>query len=193
MFEGIFGKKIEKPQPGEISAEKKAEIAARYAQEGKVDIGAKVKETMYKIKEGEVNPVGEGRGKVTISEEEAVRATQEIRKSNPGPFFEISKTTKEDLDVQIRGMEEFLDDFGHYEEVLKKIEGNLNNSTEDRHRELLSKELEQAKQQAILEIETFMDANKVRQGDDARLIKLRQRAIGMRNSLQKIGGLEKAA
>jgi len=193
MFDRFFGGGAKKPQPGEISPEKKAEIATRYAQEGKVDIEAKVKETMDEAEKGKVNPKGEGRGKVTISEEKAHDATQEIRKNNTGPFFEISPSTENELETQLRGMGEFLDDFGHYEEVLKGMEENLKSATEERHRELLSEELEQTKRQAILEIETFMEANKVRKGDDERLVELRQRAIGMRNSLQSIGGMEKAA
>ncbi|HAV11195.1 MAG TPA: hypothetical protein DCX32_01495 [Candidatus Moranbacteria bacterium] len=194
MFERFFGGGAKKPQPGEISPEVKSEIVNKYKNEKPVDLGERRAQAVRDAVYGKVNPKGEeGRGKMNISKEEASDATRRIREGNTGPFIEISPTTEDEMETQIRGMEEFLDDFGHYEEVLKKIEGNLNNSTEDRHRELLSKELEQAKQQAILEIETFMDANKVRQGDDARLIKLRQRAIGMRNSLQKIGGLEKAA
>ncbi|KKU51725.1 MAG: hypothetical protein UX75_C0062G0012 [Candidatus Moranbacteria bacterium GW2011_GWE2_47_10] len=180
MFDRFFGGGAKKPQPGEISPEKKAEIATRYAQEGKVDIEAKVKETMDEAEKGKVNPKGEGRGKVTISEEKAHDATQEIRKNNTGPFFEISPSTENELETQLRGMGEFLDDFGHYEEVLKGMEENLKSATEERHK-------------AILEIETFMEANKVRKGDDERLVELRQRAIGMRNSLQSIGGMEKAA
>ena len=196
MSERFFGggSKKTQDQSGEISPETKREIANKYKNEKPVDLEERKMRTMSDAVDGKVNPKSEARrGKVSISEEDATKANYRIRENNPGPFLEISPTTKNELETQIRGMGEFLDDFGHYEEVLKGMEENLKSATEERHRELLSEELEQTKRQAILEIETFMEANKVRKGDDERLVELRQRAIGMRNSLQSIGGMEKAA